>query len=144
MGTMLVGPMSAWRFGCFDILIHQTNSELARGCRERRTGGMRDMHISLVTRWEASHPERRSGCERRVKRTLQPFDPRSRMPATSLNLPNGRMEPIGQTDRLRMATARLWLGYKQKRPLRSGRLLLARTAILLVAREGFEPPTFGL
>ena len=63
---------------------------------------------------------------------------------TSLNLPNGRMEPIDQTDRLRMATARLWLGYKQKRPLESGRLLLARTAILLVAREGFEPPTFGL
>lgn len=48
------------------------------------------------------------------------------------------MEPIDQTDRLRMATARLWLGYKQKRPLVSGRLLSAETACLLVAREGFE------
>ncbi len=36
------------------------------------------------------------------------------------------------------------LGHKQKCPLKSGHLLLAITAILLVAREGFEPPTFGL
>ena len=64
--------------------------------------------------------------------------------AIGLQLPNGRLERIGRMDRLRKATTRLWLGYKQKRPLKSGRLLLARTAILLVAREGFEPPTFGL
>ena len=76
--------------------------------------------------------------------TSRRSSPEAWLAATSLNLPNGRMEPIGQTDRLRMATARLWLGYKQKRPLKSGRLLLARIAILLVAREGFEPPTFGL
>ena len=36
------------------------------------------------------------------------------------------------------------IGHKQKRPLVSGRLLSAETASILVAREGFEPPTFGL
>ena len=36
------------------------------------------------------------------------------------------------------------LGYKAKRQLESWRLLTGKAPYLLVAREGFEPPTFGL